>query len=311
MPWTSNAAIAVSVALLVLASASAGSARAEGVYSSGLFELGDGQPPPGMPGLADVLATEDQSGPDWASLFAADGTARDDHPLNPDGSQGNGIPDYLELYQGLWAIFEADYVSLGSGFEGSAIAENGGVRNGVVAADHDLGNAYVYTTVDAGGSLVFYAATERLGAGDSFVEFELNQQRFRLGRGGYGVGRPWEVLGNRLPGDLRLHLQFAGGALSRVDALAWNGGDWALFSSVAGQGCDGEEALCAVANAALVDGGPWPNHDTGGDAEQISPNRFVEIGVNVGALLGAQPEYVTVSIRTPQDIAFGYLGEGN
>jgi hypothetical protein len=33
--------------------------------------------------------------------------------------------------------------------------------------------------------------------------------------------------------------------------------------------------------------------------------------VNVGALLGADPLYTTVRMRTPEDAAFGYLGEGN
>jgi len=35
--------------------------------------LGDGVPPPGMLGMADITANLDQSGPNWAEFFNADG----------------------------------------------------------------------------------------------------------------------------------------------------------------------------------------------------------------------------------------------
>ena len=50
--------------------------------------------------------------------------------------------------------------------------------------------------------------------------------------------------------------------------------------------------------------GPW-------GSGPIARNRFGEFGVNVGVLVGAQPDYVTIQLRTPQDVAFGYFGEGN
>ena len=90
---------------------------AESVYGDGLFQLGDGEPPPGTSGMADIEQDELQAGPDWAGLFGADGQALD--------GDGNGIADYLELYAGLWAIFTQDDVSMGSDFEGSAINEEG------------------------------------------------------------------------------------------------------------------------------------------------------------------------------------------
>ena len=46
----------------------------DSVYSSGLLELGDGVPPPGMPGMADITANPEQNGPDWAEVFDAEGT---------------------------------------------------------------------------------------------------------------------------------------------------------------------------------------------------------------------------------------------
>lgn len=297
-------------AVIVVAAIALGlgvSARAgDGVYSSGLLELGDGVPPPGMPGMADITANPDQSGPDWAELFDADGSALDAYPLDAEGQpMGNGVPDYQELYGGEWAVFTADYVSMGSEFEGDALTADGRVVNGVVHPDHDLGNAYVYSTFDSTGNLVLFAAAERLGSGDSTLELEFNQDHFRLGHGGFGHNVPWQVLGSRAPGDILVKLTFTGGMLSEVDASVWDGDGWMLLSYVTGESCDPAETLCAICNAESIEGGAW-------DGQPIEAGRFVEMGVNVGALLpGDQPAFTTVRMRTPQDAGFGYFGEGN
>jgi hypothetical protein len=284
----------------------------ESVYSGGLFELGDAEAPPGFPGMGDILLSGEQLGPDWEDLFTADGSWRDDLPLDEAGNPaGNGVPDYQELHGGRWAVFTTDDVSLGSGFEGSALAPDGRIYNAVAAADHDLGNAYVYWTTDAAGNAVFFAAAERLGGGDSRLEIELNQDVFRLGHGGYGKDLPWEVLGSRIAGDVLIQLELAAGALGAVSVSAWDGGRWVALSALPGEGCDAAETLCAVCNGSQVAGGPWPNHDTEGDPGQIAAGRFVEVGASVGALLGAQPDFTTVRFRTPQDAAFGYFGEEN
>jgi len=278
----------------------------DGVYSSGLFELGDGQPPAGMPGKADISADPAQGGPDWAELFNADGSARDDYPFDGAGNpMGNGVPDYQELYGGQWAVFTADYVSVGSGFEGDALKADGRVFNSVVEADHDLGNAYVYSTTDSSGNLVLYAAVERLGDGDSTIELEFNQDLFRLGRGGFGVDAPWSVNGSRISGDVLVTMAFSGGALGDVSANVWTGSSWMPLVNRVGEGCDAAEYLCAISNAGLIDGGEW-------NGQAIEAGRFVEIGVNVGSLVsGPQPVFTTVRLRTPQDAAFGYFGEGS
>ena len=278
----------------------------DGVYSEGMFELGDGVPPPGMPGMADITANSGQSGPDWGEIFNADGSARDDYPLDADGNpMGNGVPDYQELYGGQWAVFTADYVSMGSDFEGDALTADGRVVNSVVQPDHDLGNAYVYSTVDSSGNLVLFAAAERLGAGNSTIEFEFNQDTFRLGHGGFGQNAPWEVLGSRVDGDILVTLTFSGGSLGAVSASAWAGSSWMPLSNIVGESCDASEFLCAICNADAIDGGAWSGH-------AIEAGRFVEMGINIGALLpGAQPAFATVRLRTPQDAAFGYFGEGN
>jgi hypothetical protein len=284
----------------------------DSVYSADVFELGDGQPPPGMPGMADVLDDAALAGPDWAALFDADGTPRDDYPDDGAGNPvGNGIPDYQELFNGQWVVFSADDVSLGSEFEGTALYLDGRVYNSVVDADHDIGNAYVYSTESTIGNLVLYAGAERLGSGDSHLELEFNQDHFRLGHGGYGRGEPWEVDGERVTDDVLVVVSFTGGALGTIEVSRWDGAAWAALDSFSGEGCNVDETLCAVCNSTVVDGGPWENHDTDGDPEQISANRFVEVGVNVGALLGIQPSYTTVRLRTPQDTAFGYFAEGN
>jgi hypothetical protein len=284
----------------------------DGVYQSDVFELGDGQPPPGMPGMANILDDPVQGGPDWAALFTADGKPRDDFPLDGSGNPlGNGIPDYKELYNGQWAVFTTDYVSLGTGFEGSALYPDGRVYNSVAAAQHDIGNAYVYSTFSGAGNLMLFAGAERLGVGNSQLELEFNQTKFRLGHGGYGRGEPWEVVGQRTVNDLLIVVQFADGALGNIQASSWDGENWVLLESFSGEGCSLSESLCAVCNSTVIDGGPWANFDTEGDPEQIAANRFVEVGINAGALLGSQPGYDTVRIRTPQDAAFGYFAEGN
>ena len=106
-------------------------------------------------------------------------------------------------------------------------------------------------------------------------------------------------------------MTFVGGALGPVEASVWGGGTWLPIAAVGGEGCDGGELLCAVCNGVEIDGGPWPNYDTAGDPEAITAGHFVEVGVNAGALVGGQPDYATVRLRTPEDAAFGYFAEGN
>lgn len=274
-----------------------------GVYSDGMFELGDGSAPPGFPGMGNILLSGAQAGPDWEDLFDAEGSLRDD--------DANGTPDYQEVFGGRWAVFSADDVSLGTGFESTALAADGRIYNGTVASDHDIGNAYTYLTTDSVGNVVVYVGVERLGGGDSQLEIELNQDHFRLGHGGFGTGVPWEVLGTRISGDVRITLIFAAGALGSVTLERWDGSGWASVDALTGESCNLGETLCAVCNSSEVDGGPWPNYDLTDDPEQIGANKFVEIGVNVGALLGGPPDFTTVWLRTPEDAAFGHLAEGS
>jgi hypothetical protein len=255
--------------------------------------------------MADITADPAQSGPDWAELFDAHGSARDDFPFDAEGNPaGNGVPDYQELYGGQWAVFNSDYVSMGSGIDGNVLTPEGNVANGVVQADHDLGKAYVYTTFDSAENLVLFAAAERLGAGDSNLQFEFNQDKFRLGHGVPSEPPLWQVVGSRVEGDILVEIEFSGGALGSISTSVWTGSSWMLLSNFFGEGCDAAESFCAVSNAEEIEGGAW-------DGQPIGAGRFVELGVNVGALLsGAQPVFTTVRMRTPEDAAFGYFGEG-
>jgi hypothetical protein len=300
------------LASFVLVGSSIAQDSGDSVYDSGDFELGDGQPPPGMPGMANIVEEAAQAGPDWASLFNADGSPRDDYPDDGGGNPvGNGIPDYRELYGGQWVVFAADDISLGTGLERTALHADGRVYNAVAAADHDIGNAYIYSAVGDSGNALLFGGAERLGTGDSHLEIEFNQELVRLGHGGYGTSEPWELVGDRTAGDLMVVLNFTTGALGTIEAKSWDGEAWTLLDSFTGEGCNTDETLCAVCNSTDIDGGPWANYDTTGDPEQISADRFVEVGINAGALLGNQPSYTTVRLRTPQDTAFGYFAEGN
>ena len=288
--------LAVAIAVVLLG-ASVQVLAGDGVYSSGLLELGDGSPPPGFPAMANILEDGDQTGPDWGEVFDADGLPR---------------YDIISLYGGQWALFLADDISLGSGFESTALADPGDlVKNGVADADHDIGNAYVYTTFADTGNLIVYAGAERLGGGDSYLELEFNQEKFRLGHGGYGQGVPWEIVGARSVGDVLVRVSFAGGAVASMTVDSWTDTGWQPLTDVVGEGCDLDELACVIANDGIIDGGPWANFDTIDNPEEISALRFAELGLNVGALLGSQPDYTTIQIRTPQDIAFGYFGEGS
>lgn len=272
--------------LLLCLALTASSWAGDSVISSGLLELADGTAPAGTSGPADLASDPDQPGPDWADLFAANGAVRD-----------------LTPYGGVSAAFVADYQSNGLFFDGDVLSVGGRVANGVAATSDDLGFSYFYSTLDSAGNLVLYAAAERLGAGDSTLELEFDQDHFRLGHGGYGSAIPWRIDGTRHQGDVLVKLVFAGGALESVEASAWDGRGWNLLSSAIGTSCDLEETLCAVTNAGPIEGGPW-------NPQTIPAGQFVELGVNVGALLdGARPAFATVRLRTPQDASFGYFGE--
>jgi len=282
------------------------------VYRSGVFQLGDGELPAGFAGAAQLDRRPDQLGPAWWDLFNARGWARDDYPLDADGApSGNGIPDFRERFGGLWVAFTADNEDAPRGFEPSARGETARqVVNGSVAPVHDLEDVLGYLTRDGEGNVVVFVAANRIAPGSTVLELELNQDFVHVGRGGYGKGLPWRVEGSRMPGDALLKLRFEGEALRTVSIDLWTpsdegGGIWQRVGALDGEGCDAGETLCAILNGEAIAAGPWSR-----DPERLLPaGSFVEVGLNIGHLLGAQPDYLTLQARTPQDISFAYFSE--
>src|SRR5436309_2068828 len=196
----------------------------------------------------------------------------------------------------------------------------------------ELSNAYAYLTKDSAGNPLLFAGIERLNAGASTVELEFNQGLFRLGRGWPGR-TGWEILGRRTSKDLLVTLSFgADGLLSSVGIDSWEdlsgtgSFGWLRKETLTGEGCNPGDlnaapptsagTVCAFRNAASIPGGGWVSYDAAGQPESIlSADNFLEIGVNVGSLLGISDRtlygYRTVQLRTPSDIAFGYFEGGS
>ncbi len=75
--------------------------------------------------------------------------------------------------------------------------------------------------------------------------------------------------------------------------------------SSAGQGCNGEDTICAFNNGVAINGGPWPNFDRGGAViTELPANAFTEFGVNVTELLGANPCISTFMGKTRSSQSF-------
>ena len=294
---------------------------------SSYFELGDSLQPE-VPGTGDLQGSAGLPGPDWADLFRPDGSLRDEVGANGQ-SPGNGVPDFIDLYQGQAAVFVADDVSAGTKIDFTVPRDANHVDRGVVPnVSDELSNAYAYLTNDAVGRPLLFAGIERLNAGASTVELEFNQGLFRLGRGWPGR-TGWEILGRRTSKDLLITLSFgADGLLSSVGVDSWEdlsgtgSFGWLRKETLTGEGCNRGDpnavpptnagTVCAFSNEARIPGGGWVSYDAAGQTESIlSADTFLEIGVNVGSLLGISDrtlyDYSTVQLRTPGDIAFGYF----
>jgi hypothetical protein len=287
--------------------------HSEEVYGSGLFQLGDGQPPPGYPGTAEIWANPEQPEPDWSDLFNADRSLKDDYDAygNP---VSNGVPDYVDLWGGQWGVFPFEVAQGDAAVDLTALTYIDSVPyvvNGEVAPHHDLGNSYVYSTFGLSGNVILYAGAERMAPGDSYIEFEFNQAHIRLGH-----GPPWEITGGNVDGDLLVRMDFTGGSLVSAGIWQWvetgsGEGAWQGVDSLVGEGCNATGTACVVCNDFDIDGGPWPNYDAYGDPEQVTAGQFLEIGLDVAALTGLDVDFTSIQIRTPEDISFGHFAEGN
>lgn len=225
--------------------------------------------------------------PNWQDLFNADGSLR-------------SLPD------GTGAAFMPDNISAGTAIDMTAVL-NGTVINAAVEPQHDLGNTYLFHTVDNSGNLVVYAAVERLGipGGESFIEFTLSQAPYLVRQ-----GSPWQIHGESTPGDLTVKMIFIDGALTAVDLNQSTAtGDVQTLESfwpTVGAACTGQPNNFAFCSGALTAGLPTANQEVWDAWYQKIPStpadQFAQIGINFGRLSGINPDTLSLTVRTPEDI---------
>jgi len=296
------------------------SAESSTVQSDPVFELGDGYDP-AVPGIADILGSE-QPGPDWADLFNYDRSLKDQ--LDEFGiAQPNGVPDFLDTYGPVRsrrdAVFIFDDISVGQSVDGSALIGPGFVGASIVDPADDLGNAYGYTAFNANLEAVVYIGAERLSTADGDIVFQ-------LGRHPIAIAEDGQVLSPRTIGDLEIWASFSAGVLSTVEVRSWQLLDpengvfgWLTFDSLptnpseATEQCNVSGTLCTVCNGVSVAAGDWPTFDSAGSqVGSLIPDSFLEIGINLSALLGHhtfenyyETRYTTLQIFTATDYAHG------
>jgi len=273
--------------------------------SVGAAALEDGAAKRAEPGLgfdsgnADLLGADGRLGVDWEALFRRNGYG-----------PSRGRPDYVDLHGGIEAVVLEDNFSAGvavdmSAYTGARRLADSSVFNGPVAAEHDLGNVYVYAAFDPAGNLVLYTGVERLARiADSFVEIEFNRDRV-----GVAGGVPWPIHGSRRDGDLLIRAEILQGVVDSVEVRMWMGGDFltlAAYGGLAASACNGEPGVvlfCAAEPGFAVTQELWDVH--GNRVESMSAERLLEVGVDVGRLVGRFIEYSSIQVRSPEDIVLG------
>ena len=227
------------------------------------------------------------SAPDWSAVFAPDGKV-------------------ISLNGGVDAVRLEDKVSNGVGVDMSVRQNSAGsprVDNGTVPAIDDMANGYVWVTTDASGSLLYYAGVERLASSlDTQVEFEFNQGVVRV-----RAGVPWPIFGARTQGDLLARVKFVAGGLSSAEFLRWDGTSFVPLITAGTDAAVGESYRFGAGAPPMVSvqAQTW---DASNQLVQVpAPDSFVEIGLNVAALLGSNVEFTSIQVRTPQDIILDSL----
>jgi hypothetical protein len=270
---------------------------------------------------ATAIAQSNLDIPIWTDLFNADGTVKD--VVDASGGTGpNGVGDYAEApYSGIDAIFVGDWISAGVATDMSALSdgENIGdviVWNGTVRTEHDVGNAYVFATTDGASTpnLVLYGAAERFGtmAASSYIEF-VNQDKVQA------ISADTPLTGSRADNDVLVRLNLSMGALTSADIMSWSSANgYQLIASVpatAGTACahDAAVQLYLACDPYLASGEfnsvsgftPWDDSPRDLNNQPVSvaaPDGVLEFGINVGALLGSNPDFTSIMVRTPEDI---------
>lgn len=238
---------------------------------------------------------EPMPAPDWTLMF------------NPDGK-------VISRQGGLDAFFIEDKISADVGLDMSMCPDPATplvVENGVVATANDLGNGFVWVTTNETGDLILHAGVERLSSlADTFIEFEFNQDIVQV-----RSGRPWIINGGRTVDDLLVRIDFIDGAIGSADIKRWiepwGGGKYLTIVAAGPDGCTGSDyRYCSGAPPMkTIQDEVWDAQNN--LVETPQPDSFLEIGVNVGVLLGANIEFTSIQVRTPQDIildSFRHIG---
>ena len=267
-----------------------------------------------------VFAQGSLAMPTWTDLFDVDGSLKDAVDVAGDANP-NGVRDFSESpYSGIDAVFVGDWISDGVATDMSALSDADDlgdviVWNGTIQPEHDVGNAFVFATTDGAATpnLVLYGAAERFGtaSGNSYVEFEFNQDKIQA------TSRDVPLVGSRSDDDLLIRLNLVMGALSSADIKRWtSAGGYQVIATItanAGIACSGDGLNHKVCDPYLASGEfdsapqfvPWDDYprDLYNQPVTVSaPNGLLEFGINVGALLGTNPDYTTILVRTPEDI---------
>lgn len=245
-----------------------------------------------LPGYANLVGAGG-AGPGWVDIFDSKGKVNN-------------------LRGGISAAFIEDNISAGIATDMSVLTCADLVNNETVQSINDLGNAYVYRTADTAGNLVLFAGVERLGVpeGSTYIDFEFSQDKIQV-----WSGVPWKIQGKKTTGDLTVRMNFVNGALQNVEFkqfTADGSGEYRILKTdwpIDGRTCNGSDGLYAFCSGAVQTGLAPTNQDIwdqwGTPVTVPAADQFVEVGVNVGKLLGSNPDFSSLTLRTPEDIAFG------
>ena len=312
--WTIVSMIVVLAGGALIVAATVNDASAQSAPVTDNFELGDGVNPT-VPGTADVLGSSVQTGPDWNDLFDANRQPLDVYDENG-VLASNGVPDFLDTFGSLKnrrdAAFLLDDISAGGGTDQTVFVAPGTLGAGTVDAASDLGNVYAYSRFNDTMDFVLYTGLERLAPGVGRIDLEFNQSEFSIGATG-------AIQGVRTEGDLLIGADYTGAALTAITLSMWTLVDpetsdyqWVAVESLPinpedpAEQCNAGGTICALCNSANVDGGAWQNYgDDGAVIQELGPDSFMELGINLSAELGVhtyqnyyQARYVSVQVTT-------------
>lgn len=286
-----------------------------------LPEVPDRNPDADGEAAADQADKEDDiefAMPDWARIFNADGSLKDQ--LDRKGKSGpNGISDFVDLYHGVSARFTREILSNGVATDMTALLDdetlsNQILYNGPVSPAHDLGNTWSMTSRSAAGGLRLFTAVERLTRGQStHIEFEFNQLPVRL-----GSGTPWwRLQGERADDDLLVTMNFHAGKLDSVEVAFWDGAGFEPIQTLPGlsrQGCIERSFIIYCIGPPQIELPSGEGFEVWDEdfviLESTEPEQLVELALEVNEIYAKHVEFGGLIVRTPEDLAIDWFSGG-